>query len=260
MPRTPVGGMSRLALALPRWAIDYATSGWVHFLEPFFPDVPAEMAAGNTDRPDIVLLPGVYQTWVELHWIADGLHDLGYRIHAIPALGHNRRPIAASAELVRRELTARGIGDCYLVAHSKGGLIGKRALIDNARERDALADGNAQAPTSTPRILGMTALATPFHGSSYAGLMLAPALRQFQPSDTTIEELDADTSLNSRIISIYGRFDPHIPESSRLEGAAANVEVPVTGHMRIVRDSLAVAIAVWTTHRTITLQSGDDIR
>lgn len=255
MPRTPVGGMRRLAVAFPRWAIDYATSGWVHFLEPFFPDVPPELTHGRDDRPEIVLIPGVYQTWVELSWIATGLHRLGYRINAVPSLGHNRQPIDVSADIVRRELAARGIGDCYIVAHSKGGLIGKRALIDNireAQENDATWEfDEVDEANPRPRILGMTAISTPFHGSSYADFMPSASLRQFQPTDPIIAELDEDTSVNRRIVSIFGRFDPHIPESSHLEGAAANIEVPVVGHMQILRDTLSVAVTVQAVHHAI---------
>jgi hypothetical protein len=45
--------------------------------------------------------------------------------------------------------------------------------------------------------------------------------------------LGRDTSVNGRIVSIFGRYDLHIPDGSMLEGAT-NVRVPVVGHFRIL--------------------------
>ena len=53
------------------------------------------------------------------------------------------------------------------------------------------------------------------------------------PSDETIVLLGRETSVNGRIVSIFGPFDPHIPDGSMLEGAT-NVRVPVAGHFRIL--------------------------
>jgi pimeloyl-ACP methyl ester carboxylesterase len=46
-------------------------------------------------------------------------------------------------------------------------------------------------------------------------------------------ELAAAQAANSRVVSLYGAFDPHIPEGSELPGAT-NVELPVAGHFRIL--------------------------
>lgn len=242
MPRTPEGGLRRLALAVPRWAVDYAASGWMHVLEPFFPDVPEEVRAHGSREQDIVLLPGVYQTWVAMHALAARLSAIGFRVHAIPELGHNRMTIGRSAKTVRRVLDAAGMEQVYLVAHSKGGLIGKRLLVDQ-RKADRRRRADPEAPPPGPRLIGMTALSTPFHGSSYAPFMLSPALRRFQPGDRAIRKLDDNDRVNAMIASIYGRFDPHIPEGSELPGAAVNIEVPTVGHMQVLRDGLTLAIA-----------------
>lgn len=241
MPPTIEGGFRRLGLALPRWALDYATSGWIHFLEPFYRVIPLGMRGGRPETPDIVLIPGVNQTWIYLSRIADTLNERGYRIHAIPDLGHNRGHIGESAQTVREEMARRGITNAYLVAHSKGGLIGKKVLVDALRDETAGVDA--------PRVLGMTAISTPFHGSSYAQYMPSPVLRRFRPGNPTIVSLEEARQVNARIVSLYGRFDPHIPESSHLDGAAANLELPVTGHMRILRDTLCVAVIVAVTQR-----------
>ena len=64
-----------------------------------------------------------------------------------------------------------------LVAHSKGGLIGKLAML---REDP---DG---------RIDSMIAVNTPFAGSSYARWFLVPSVRAFIPTDATIVALAAE--------------------------------------------------------------------
>jgi pimeloyl-ACP methyl ester carboxylesterase len=47
--------------------------------------------------------------------------------------------------------------------------------------------------------------------------------------------MSRELTINSRITSIYGPFDPHIPEGSVLPGAT-NIELPVAGHFRILGD------------------------
>ena len=66
-----------------------------------------------------------------------------------------------------------------------------------------------------------------------AGLFLVPSIRAFLPDDETIVMLGREDSVNGRIVSIFGRFDPHIPDGSALDGAT-NVIVPASGHFRIL--------------------------
>ena len=54
--------------------------------------------------------------------------------------------------------------------------------------------------------------------------------------------------MNARITSIYPRFDPNIPEGSRLEGAT-NVEIPLWGHFRILTAAEALAAVVAAVER-----------
>jgi pimeloyl-ACP methyl ester carboxylesterase len=53
------------------------------------------------------------------------------------------------------------------------------------------------------------------------------------PGDETIVMLGRESSVNGRIVSIFGRYDPHIPDGSALEGAT-NVRVPGVGHFRLL--------------------------
>ena len=56
-------------------------------------------------------------------------------------------------------------------------------------------------------------------------------------------QLAREETINSRITSIYGPFDPHIPEGSILPGAT-NIELPTAGHFRILGDPETARIIV----------------
>nr|WP_254773575.1 alpha/beta hydrolase [Plantibacter sp. MMLR14_011] len=209
--------MIRSALrTLGWWARDYAYA-LVWQLRAFVSRTdPHDFLSG--DRSPIVVLPGVYETWRFLEPLIRRLHDDGHPVHVIDPLGRNDRAVPVAARLVADYLEANGLGDVVLLAHSKGGLVGKFVM--------SLGGGGA-------RISGMLAVAAPFAGSRYARLMLLPSLRIFTPDDPTILALSREATVNPRIVSVYGRFDPHIPGGSRLEGAK-NVELDTGGHFRIL--------------------------
>lgn len=166
----------------------------------------------------IVVLPGVYEPWKFLLPLVEHLRESGRPVHVIPDLGLNVRPVPEAAAIVSAYLEQHGLADAVIFAHSKGGLIGKAVMAGTQAGH---------------RIKGMVAVATPFAGSVYARYMLAPSLRIFSPRDATIRALGSDESINARIVSIYGVFDPHIPARSTLAGAT-NVELDTGGHFRIL--------------------------
>jgi hypothetical protein len=117
--------------------------------------------------------------------------------------------------------------DVVLVAHSKGGLIGKRVMVSPAGER----------------VAGMVAVATPFAGSRWARFMIGRALRSFAPHDPVLLALAAELEVNERVTAVYPRFDPHIPETGHLVGAT-NIELPLSGHFRPLGDHTLVELVV----------------
>ncbi len=184
--------------------------------------VPASYAAGSA-RP-VVLLPGVYERWHFLRPIADALAAAGHPVHVVRELGINDRAIPASAARVLASLERADLHDVALVAHSKGGLIGKAAMLDDA----------------AGRIDRLVAVATPFSGSRMADLMVVPALRIFRPGHPVIRRLVAERTVNARITSIFPSFDPHIPEGSAVDGGT-NVQLDVVGHFRILEAPETIA-------------------
>jgi pimeloyl-ACP methyl ester carboxylesterase len=177
--------------------------------------VPASYGLGE-GRP-VVLLPGVYERWNFLRPIADALSAAGHPVHVVRELGINDRAIPASARRVLSFLAAHDLHGVALVAHSKGGLIGKAAMLEDAEGR----------------IGRLVAVATPFSGSRMADLMIVPAMRAFRPAHPVIRRLVAERAVNARITSISPAYDPHIPEGGFLEGGA-NVRLDVVGHFRVL--------------------------
>lgn len=168
----------------------------------------------------VLLVPGVWENPHYLAGVARWLDESGYATHVVPGLGWNLASLAESARRVGAELDRLQLGEVLLVAHSKGGLIAKQVMLDR------IEDGT---------ILGCVALATPFGGSRLANLMPPGlGLRSLRPRDRAITTLQANLEINARIVSIYARHDPHVPEGSRLAGAAENIEIDTSGHFRVL--------------------------
>lgn len=168
----------------------------------------------------MVLLPGVYESWTFLVPLAEMLRHHGYDVHPVTDLGRNSGSIGEMAARVARYLRKERITGCVLVAHSKGGLIGKHLL---ARNNEAGA------------IQGLVGVNTPFAGSVLARLLPLPSLRMFLPDSAELTALSSDSHVDKDIVSIFGRFDPHIPGGSFLEGAP-NVQLQTRGHFRPLND------------------------
>lgn len=173
------------------------------------------------DRQPVVVVPGVYETWHFMRPLMDALHERGHPVHVVSLLRHNLRTVPVSAEEVMAYVARNDLRDVLVVAHSKGGLIGKYAMT----QRDPEA-----------RIDRMVAVSTPFGGSSLARLAPVAHLRVFRAADPVLAALARELDVNARITSVYGVFDTLIPGGSALPGAR-NVVLPVGGHFRILGDA-----------------------
>lgn len=196
------------------WVQDYAWAAGVWLGTPFAPPSPAGYANGGGRT--VVALPGVYEDWRFLRPLIVPLHRRGHAVHVVPDLGHTRAPIADGARLVQDLLAERDLSDVVLVAHSKGGLIGKLAMM-----------------ADEGRIASMVTVCTPFHGSSLARLLPTRSVRPLAPEHPSLAGLGGPDPVNARITSLYGRFDEHVPEGSELPGAR-NIRLPVSGHFQVL--------------------------
>ncbi|WP_129788602.1 esterase/lipase family protein [Promicromonospora panici] len=239
--RSPGGALARLGA----WAADYAwaTDRQLRHLMgrsrlPAGPRAGPGSGSGSGTGPGrapVVLLPGIYETWEFLGSVADALARAGHPVHAVPGLKHNARPVPEAADIVAEHLERTGLTGAVLVAHSKGGLIGKHVMLS------AVSD----------RVLGMVAIATPFAGSRWARYMLSRALRSFDPRDPALLALAGELLVNERITAVYPTFDPHIPETGHLAGAR-NIELPLSGHFRPLGHPLLVQTVVREVSRVET--------
>jgi len=212
----PSPDSSRLHLG---WRVrDYATALRRQAARPVAPgsyEHPARRVG-----PPVVLVPGVWEPWRFLRPLAELLFAHGVAVHVVPALGYNRRPVADAARVLGRYVVERELRDVVLVAHSKGGLIGKLAMLRHDP------DG---------RIASMVAVNAPFSGSALARWVPLRSVRAFVPSDATIVALAAELEVNARITSAHAFWDPHVPAASSLDGAE-DVVLSTPGHFRPLAD------------------------
>lgn len=171
-------------------------------------------------KSPVVLIPGVYESWHFMQPIARALYEAGHPVHVLDQLGYNTGAIPAMAAILSDYLDEADLHDVTLVAHSKGGLIGKYAM---------------GRPETLARIHHLIAINSPFSGSRYAYLFWIRSVRMFTPTGPVIRELTRNVTVNRRISSLYSAFDPHIPETSVLPGAE-NIVLATVGHFRPIAD------------------------
>lgn len=204
------------------WARDYAYAAKRQLRALTSRSRPGRFQTG--DRCPVVIIPGIYETWRFLQPLITRVHDAGHPVYVVDTLAWNIKSVPDAARHVADLIAEERLTGVVLLAHSKGGLIGKFVMIGHDADS---------------RIAGMIAVAVPFSGSSYAKYMLPPSLRSFAASNEHITELNQNTETNSRIASIFARFDPHIPEGSALPGAR-NIEIDTGGHFRLLADRRVV--------------------
>ena len=200
------------------WMLDYAYAGIGQTRAVLSRARPEDFRSGG--KAPIVIIPGVYESWRFMRPLIQTLHDHGHPVHVVAALGRNRRSLADAAATVAAYLDRENLTGVIIVAHSKGGLIGKRLMTTDDPEH---------------RVSGMAAISAPFAGSRYARYWVVPSIRAFAPTNLALRDLGLDQRVNHRIVSIYGVFDPHIPEGSELVGAR-NIRLSIGGHFRILGD------------------------
>ena len=266
----PDAAALRPIAAVGWWILDELSALAMQLVTPLRLRPPARYRRGDPALPTVVLVPGVYEHWSFLRSVADELSRAGYRIAVVHGLGPNRRPVVDTSERLARALARvpAPVAGRVIVSHSKGGLIAKHLLLGDPSgedegeqdghtqdERGEDGDGGGRGPGLGPALglVGIVTVCTPFAGSTWARIFIDPSIRAFLPDDETIVQLGAAASVNSRIVSVFGTYDPHVPSGSVLEGAT-NIRVPVAGHFRILlaretRRAVRDGIGMLTTPR-----------
>ncbi len=221
------------------WAADYAfvLDSWLRSARRHPRPVPGVPINERTDRAlpgvPVLLLPGIYESWRFMEPLTRRLHRAGHPVLVVP-LGLNSRSVAAAARKVRWHLRAHhpGMG-VVIVAHSKGGLIGKQLMLDLQRLHRLADGGGTPAQRPTAAVHGMVSINTPYAGSAYASMLPLAHLRALAPG--ALAHLSSQVSVDERIIAIRASWDPHIPGAGDLAGAQ-NIEVGAAGHFSIIGD------------------------
>jgi len=220
------------------WFLDYCYVAYWLTRGLLSRSTPEQFRRPPAGRCPILLIPGVYENWRFMQPIAAHVHGAGHPVHVLDKLGYNTGAIANMAQIVQEYLKSSELEDVIVVAHSKGGLIMKYALAD---------------PDTFSRVKHVITINTPFSGSRYAYLFVMPSVRMFSPRGAMIKNLALNNAINHQITSLYSVFDPHIPETSYLEGAE-NVILPAIGHFRPIAD----ADTLETIDRILADLSGGD--
>lgn len=201
------------------WWLDYVYAGFWQFLGLLRRGNAEKLRSGmGGGKPPVIIIPGIYERWEFMNPVVRLVAAQGYPVHIIEGLGYNRGTVEEMAAEVRAYVAEHKLRGCIIVAHSKGGLIGKYLLGEDSE-----------------LFKGMVAISTPFSGSWYAQFLPLPALRMFLPSAPILELLRQNVTANRNIVSVYAAFDPHIPEGSFLKGAK-NIRLPTHGHFRILKN------------------------
>ena len=214
--------MSITAREVRVWARDYAFAARMHLRSTLDSRAPHMLGMPGA-RVHVVLVQGVVERWPFMEPLGRRLAQAGHAVHFVPELGRHLMPVHDAAIFVGlavdRVAAAHPHARIVLVGHSKGGLAGKRLLVDRARE------------PQLPQPAGLVALATPFAGSSRARLLRAAAIREFDPTNERLLALAAERSADRRIRVVLPDLDPHIPGNQFPEGIGG-VRLRANGHFR----------------------------
>lgn len=208
---------------LGAWAEDYrylagelARGGW-SWLRREDPAAWRTVPGRETAGIPVLLLPGIYETWRMMRPVAQALRAAGHPVHVVRRVRLNSMSVAVQTGRVVRHLrdTPELAGEFAIVAHSKGGLVGKSVLL---------------VPGVGERVRVLVTIATPFSGSSLASLWVPGlGIRSLSPRAAAIRTLRAQVSANERIVALIPSWDPHIPDASAVEGGT-NIRLRARGH------------------------------
>lgn len=203
----------------------------------------------------VVVIPGILGTWSFMKTLVDKISLAGHPVYVVPNLGYNLFNIPESARKIKslifknpnanelalltlskkasaiKETIDTAHGErVILVAHSKGGLIGKYFLTHY---------------NTNNKVIGMISIATPYAGSSMAKLLPLEPISELNVDSQIIKDLTENTSVNKDIVSIIPEYDNHVwsETGSYLDGAD-NIEIAVRGHHKIVFDKKVHAIVL----------------
>lgn len=180
---------------------------------------PKHFAQSDSRKSPVILLAGMSLRWQFLRHLGIRISLEGHAVYVVPGLGRNFLSVAASAQLIRKLIEKNDLRDVVIVAHSKGGIVGKYLLIHHNKDK---------------RIKRLIAIAPPFYGSTWARLHKHPVLQELLPGSQFLQELNEHTEVNKRIEVILSEHDNVIvPHTTYLVGGHT-VVVKGHGHHHVI--------------------------
>lgn len=205
------------------WIVDYCYLLLGKMLMYIYKDPPKHyLDYVVIGKNPVILIPGNSNKWGFLKKLADFISRLGHPVYIPHRLGLNLFDIPTSAKIVRRVIDENKLEKVILIGHSKGGIVGKYFLAHENKDN---------------KISRLIAIAAPFSGTNIVNRLPYKSFKELSPKSEIIQELESNSKVNSKIVSIMPEFDNHVwsEKGSRLEGAL-NITVPIKGHHKIVFD------------------------
>jgi len=210
---------------LTAWIKDYVYLVSISASTYFTRTPPAHYTENTKEgKVPIIFLPGIFERWTFLKPLADHISSLGHPVYVVPQLGPNNiLDIPSSARKTYEVISENNLSNVIIVAHSKGGLIGKYLMLHEDKRG---------------QVIGLIAVATPFHGSSIGKFFPHYSIAELLIDSGVIKYLEKHIEINKKIVSIIPSYDNIIwhKDGSHLEGALRNLTVPVAGHHRVLAD------------------------
>jgi len=146
-------------------------------------------------KTPIILLSGLHAHWSKLRRIGDHISLNGHPLYVVESLKRNFIDIPSSAKMLHEFVEENKIKEAIIIAHSKGGMIGKYYLAHFNKDN---------------RVKGLIAIATPFSGTEIARVLgrRIHRLRELETDSELVTDLKKHSEVNSKIISIYPDDDP----------------------------------------------------
>lgn len=181
-------------------------------------------------RVPIIIIPGVFEKWYFMKEIADPLSLLGHPVYVLENLGYNTSEIHKTANLVSELINDKNLENIIIIAHSKGGLIGKDILVSFNQYQ---------------KVKKVIAIATPFKGSEITKYISHKIIKELSPESEIIKNLSKEIEVNQKIVSIFCNFDNHVwPETSSFLDGAKNIQIKENGHHKILSNKEVLEIVL----------------
>lgn len=214
------------ALALADWSRGWGPNLLHHTRRVLGAGPITDFPLTDTGARTAVLLPGVWERWESLATWGRALHALGWNIEVIPELDLLLGSLQELADKLQKALQSANLEQVLIVAHSKGGLVAKQAMLGEEGWR----------------IARLISCGTPYNGAPIASLSV-PALqmRSLVPWNEEITSLASRDEPNEKIVAIQAEWDQNVPSDPKLPGAQI-ITVPVTGHNALLTAPEVIAV------------------